>query len=93
MVGAKLIPFLTSWMIDTSNMDLDEGLSDYFSALEAETKKELRNTEEYYRNNYEVKIYDELTFDKVQNQPQAWNTIEGVPTYSIMDNDSYMMQF
>lgn len=64
-VGSKLMPFLTSWMIDTSNMDLDEGLSDYFSALEAEEKSELRNTEEYYRKNYEVKTYDELTFDKI----------------------------
>lgn len=93
IIFSKIIPFFTSWMIDTTNMDLDEGLADYFSALEAEEKRELRNTEEYYRNNYGVKTYDELTFDKIQNQPQAWNTIEGVPTYSIMDNHSYMMQF
>lgn len=51
-VASIVFPFFFKWMIDTNHMDLDEGLSDYFSALEVSERNDMCNTEKYFRDKF-----------------------------------------
>lgn len=71
-------------------LDIVEGLDDYFHAIDAEHKQHMIDTENYYINKFGIYTFEAHQFERLKNSPKFGHKfIVGVPTYRILDNNFY----
>ena len=71
--------------------DITENLAPYFEAIQDKDRLKMLHTEQYYSKNYGINTFAVANLEKLKKSSKAERdkTIEGVPSYRILDNYIY----
>jgi hypothetical protein len=75
------------------DIEVDEGLANYFTTLDEHDRNWSIKEEEYSRNSLKLKILHDDTLNKLKHTTIGDQHLEGIHTYDILANPLYLDDF